>query len=466
MGSGESTDAVESDRAVLRDRDANPERAFALVRRRPASVDVRDGELMQWLGQRCRPGIPPELVGVFERGLEERSEVRRTCLQKLAATAYYEGRTEDARRIWLTAAEEGRAASDRLWFMALNNLALMARGHGLHFEALVLSGMSLRGLPEDDLHAIAVFAFRERVCGLLEHDDVAASERTLERGLQRCRFLDGTKPIDGAALSSLDVARGQLAVEGGRLREALEVFEQVRRAGLETRAVDGAVQLTNACRVLEVRFELEPENRPALFDRFEALEGEYEARGDWKESFFAAREFLRWRLHAEGARAGDAARAAERFFEHLPPHCSFPYMRRAIAMLERHPFDDAIQGRLTAHAADFLLERLDASQREAEELPIQVAATAEDWNLLAGHHARLLAQPHFLRPAFASRWRTGLPAFDRLVDNGYVVVCAWCGRTRTNEGNWLPATEVFELVTPESISHGICESCVGRAHSS
>jgi len=65
-----------------------------------------------------------------------------------------------------------------------------------------------------------------------------------------------------------------------------------------------------------------------------------------------------------------------------------------------------------------------------------------------------------VRPALAARWRPGLPAFDLLVERGFVVLCAWCGRARTRQGEWRPGQDLAVVAHPDECSHGICPACV------
>ena len=72
---------------------------------------------------------------------------------------------------------------------------------------------------------------------------------------------------------------------------------------------------------------------------------------------------------------------------------------------------------------------------------------------------RLFRPRHGLRAVLAKLWRPGLEVYDRLTNEDFVVVCAWCRRLRSNDGRWVVSEELARLVASGGVSHGICEAC-------
>lgn len=56
---------------------------------------------------------------------------------------------------------------------------------------------------------------------------------------------------------------------------------------------------------------------------------------------------------------------------------------------------------------------------------------------------------------------TELKAVKRELENvkRLLPVCAWCGRIRTEDGDWETVTAYLDRVSDTKVSHGLCESC-------
>ena len=50
---------------------------------------------------------------------------------------------------------------------------------------------------------------------------------------------------------------------------------------------------------------------------------------------------------------------------------------------------------------------------------------------------------------------------DRLYlhDDGYVLVCAWCGRVRDDDGAWQRPSRFGSLLKEVELTHGMCPDC-------
>ena len=56
----------------------------------------------------------------------------------------------------------------------------------------------------------------------------------------------------------------------------------------------------------------------------------------------------------------------------------------------------------------------------------------------------------------------GAPAFDLIVQDEMIRICAWCYRVRTNRQAWLPIAHFIPSDASFAVSHGICEDCRER----
>ena len=59
----------------------------------------------------------------------------------------------------------------------------------------------------------------------------------------------------------------------------------------------------------------------------------------------------------------------------------------------------------------------------------------------------------------AAHLQPGEPAFDLLARDDMIRVCAWCGRVRSGDNDWLPVSHYRPADRAPQVSHGICETC-------
>lgn len=438
---------------ALRQREAVPERALQAIEATPEAVDLDDAELFRWVAGQCRPKVTAGLQPLFQRALTVEGEVRRIALQKLGATAWYEGRLSEAEAHWSRGVQEGRALRDDLWRMGLNNLSLIQLIQGRHFEALVLSGAVLRHGPSEP-DAIADFAHSFRARALLELD-LQEAHRVLEAVFARESVFAAPPTLHGA-LGSLRSTYVDVLCASGRWEQAEERARVLAESDME--GIPDAHRLSLRLKVLRTQYELRPSERATRIEELDALEQGLEVEGDWRTHWERSRHLLRWRFAAERQQLAEAEAEATGFFESWAQAYSSEGLDEAIGLLEAYPLSPTTRANLLGRAADVVLQRFDEGEQTRERAQESEEATREDWRLFARYQSRLLQAHLPLRAHFASRWKPGLPAYDRFARRGLVAQCAWCGRLEAEEG-WVPAEDLTKLVEPSWISHGICPPC-------
>jgi len=114
------------------------------------------------------------------------------------------------------------------------------------------------------------------------------------------------------------------------------------------------------------------------------------------------------------------------------------------------------------------IERIREIDRVVRDLPELSFVTIDDRALLARVRKRFSTEHRELLRALATLFeRAGTaeePWFAGLLSGDHAVVCAWCARLRSDEGQWMPVGHLMPHDGPLRLSHGICETCLEQLY--
>ena len=436
-------------------RERDPEGVLELLRRNPELVDPKDETLLRWISDQCNPIVPVELRPVFERARTSGGICERLALQKLASTAWYEGALNEAEAHWRDAARKGRESRDRLWLMALNNLALMFVSQGRPFASLIAASSVPERAREKDELRIEIFAemMKARALGELHEHDQAM----LRIEVARARAESSSDSLIYNRVIILSTER-DLLMMAERWNEALARASEL--VTMPDRPLAEPVLLTDRAKLLLVRFELEPESATEILRELEEITASEHLEGVWSQRLARELNLVRWRLAIRNGESEAGESAGYQLLEHLDGSgFGADLLTRALRVVSTYPEDSTLRKDFETRAADIVLERFSRSQRDRSRLADLGEPSESDWAILANYQKALLGGTSSLRAAFASRWKPGLEAYDLLVRDGHVAQCAWCGRIRTRVGEWMVSEDITSLVASGAMTHGICVSC-------
>jgi len=209
--------------------------------------------------------------------------------------------------------------------------------------------------------------------------------------------------------------------------------------------------------------ELEPERGSEWIAELEALPERYELDEDWERQLVRELARLRYRMAQQALVEGEALRSrAESLLDAILDSVRGNERVHELVTLGRS-FESIELGDLSRRAFDQaateILRRLAEAAAAKDDLPELQGATEEDWQIHEESQQRLFAEQRELMDTVAELWRPGHPAFELIVVDDLVRLCAWCRRLQRRDGEWIPASGYVPSTPAVSVSHGICEGC-------
>ena len=416
------------------------------------SPGVPTYEELDQLAARSRPRFREEDRPVFERALDGPDPVRRLAIQVLGLAAWYGGDTDEVERLWRIGVEEGRAAQDFRWLVALNNLSLFLSYQGRHFESLVLAGTVIRLADESEV-GVRIFAGTCRARAFLELDLSRA-----ETELARCRSWLPRVTNDPRTETSLLSIEIDHALALKRWDSAYELAQE--QLGKLDPALPGPVHLTARYKSHRAEFHAFPSRREKILRELPRLSEGLEVPGTWGANWQRVVCLFRWEAAVARGDGTEAATCAREILEIGFNDLATRDLELSLELLEKETLESSITERFTALAADSILERFSLGQLDQYRVQELDEVDEADWRSMASYQASLLERAPILRQSFAERWKPGLPAYDQLVNRGgQVTQCAWCGRVQSGT-EWRNGMDLGRLMALGVVSHGICPRCV------
>ena len=454
----ERHDPVVTDRL----REESPTEALAAYLRADPAEVVRDEERLLWITEQLEdvPLAPYrtflELASVVGRG-----SGRRRAILLLASDDYYAGRLDDAEEGWRRSIEETAPnARDEVWLRANNNLALILSRRGAWFESLVLFGQGHTVALELGRERSAAFAAARRGHTLVEFGDFARAEAEFERArvhAERCP--EGARE---AALATLYSGLGRLLRRQKNYAAAVEAHD-AEIALLDTLPNPSAAVLVTAHTFrIDSISQLHPERRGALIEEMRTLADRFSLPAGWRDTHRRDLLSIELDLAMQQGDLRQAIQTGRHYFDLIVSTLmGATLIRRLQTLAGRFRELECLDDARTAldRAATETLRRLVEVDGHLRSLPQLAEATEEDQLVIREYRERLLIEhaDHFER--IVELWKKGHPAFDLVVQDDLTRVCAWCGKFRTREEQWIPIADFLPCELTIEVSHTICGSC-------
>ncbi|MCB9914875.1 MAG: hypothetical protein H6828_06950 [Planctomycetes bacterium] len=447
-------------------READPEAALcAYLAADPRDV-LHDDARMRWIFVQLRPIPREEALPLLERAADEADEPHaRQAMQCAGIVHWYRGAVEEAERWWRRALVASRGAGDDVRVQAHNNLALCLAHRGEHFEALVLFGVAARLAQSLGNPVSHVFACLRRAQMLAQLGDGRAAAAELERGerlwhaLEPGRDRDFVESVVYASRARVSLTLGDWATLRASQERRLELLGELPEQQHATLANAHALRL-------RATFELEPERGPEVLAELERLPERLHLAEQWEREWRCdvARIRMGVALHAGATRAELEPLARECLDTAESCQRGSSLVRELVELGRRlGPLGlDELARRAFDVAATHVLRQLTGASALRRDLPELADATEDDWALLAAHQRRLQREQGEILRTIAELWRPGHPAFELLVVDDLLCLCAWCRQVRTREGEWIPVADFVPESTDVEVTHALCEACRPR----
>lgn len=438
---------------ALERREESPAEALEVVERYPDQFPVENPELVAWLvGQRSQ-SFNDSVRSIYLRALQQDREVSRLVLHPLGASAWYAGDIEQAEQYWRRGMAEGEKIRDDFWCRSVNNMALVKAFRGAVFESLVLCGVVLRTVG-DSYSRVRVFATTQKARALIRLEHYSDAQFLIEQSLD----LAAKIPDESERAAATQLSYSVLMDSHAHFKRWQDVILEASRI-LQDPFVPDPVRAGVEIDRLIARFEVEDGNRVEILDEMLTVQERFELSGRWAETCRLGQHMLRWRDALLRGVVADCEQEAHQVLGALNSEFSSMHFRRAFEYLEQVPLDPQLHQDFEELFVTSVLHRLDLSLDERDTVAGLDSATPEDWQILADYQRRLLGPPQTqLRRGIARRWKPGLPAYDRLVSEDFVKMCAWCTRLQANHGDWIVNEELSRVVS-NRFTHGICPDC-------
>lgn len=426
-------------------------------------IAADDAERILWIADQVAPTPPAALDRLFARvPLDGDPLLVRAATHARAMIAWFAGRSEDAERRWTRGVTEPGAPRDKFWLRSCLNLAMAFTARGCLFEPLVLFAMGARAAQDSGKAYFEAYAAFSRASLLLEMDDIDRAQEAAHTAREAAARL-----TEEAELRVVDYMRFEVHAELASSRGALKIAHEERQqqlAWLEAYGhVENAILAEVQGRILALQYALDPSTRDATLAALATLPERYELGPSWAGDGRRDLLELQARHGVEGGDVAAAQQAARALIDDLreDPHASRRVRRAArLGRLLSEPGGDAALARealeLASHAS---LMRVLNAERVTREIPLLAEATPADWEVLRDFRRRLRLEQRMLLDTVAEVLKPGEPAFDLLVQDEMIRICAWCYRVRTSKDTWLPIAHYVPSDSEFGVSHGICDVC-------
>lgn len=460
QSSDPTQDSPRSLEALDAARGLSPDEVFAEYLAHSPSELIAEDSRIAWIFDHF-PNIPPiEALPLIEEVSRSGSEShRRLAFHYLGVIHWYRGDQDAAEDAWRKNLEESRSIRDRSWIRAHNNLALSISDRGGFFEALVLFGGAARLAKELKESPSEVFAHSRRgqMLALLGDQDRATREFDIADELYDRLPDDSSKEFMS---STLLAARARQY----RVTQQWEKLAQTQERRLELLGDLPPLQhptLVNAhVQRIHARSQLEPERGAAWIAELETLPKRFEIKDKWVEVWTHEMNTLRFEIALLEGRLTEEL--GELLFETILKRLRGSELVHESARLGKifseNRWPQLSRRALDAAATEVLRRSIEAHQAN-QEIPELREATAEDWQILSDYQSRLAAEQSELMKIVTEMWRPGHPAFDLVVVEDLIRLCAWCRRIRTRTDDWMPITGYLPSDTSFEVTHAICEKC-------
>ncbi len=438
-------------------------RAYADVQEQ---IGTEDRERILWIADQSAPGPPAELDPLFERVLARAGdpELIRAAHHARALIAWFEGRAEAAEAGWAAAMQLTASGRDRSWIRSCLNLGMALLARGCLFEPVVLTGMGARAAARAKQPYLEAYAAFVRAALLLGIDDLPRAESEAARARLAAAKVDDPGELRVLEYLRFDLGVGQLRARR-ELRAALAELER-QRAWLDAYGEAEPVVLAEVeGRQLAVRYELEPESRAAIVDTLQRLPETYALGPAWAGDGRRDAWALAIRHAVESGDACAAGREARALMDDLRSEArASRRVRRAMGLGQLlaglGPQADELAHEALALASEACLARIQAAERATHDIPALAEATPDDWQILADFRRRLRDEQAAVLATVAEVLQPGAPAFELLVRDDMICICAWCSRVRTASDAWLPVAHFVPATGAIAVTHGMCEACM------
>lgn len=448
-------------------RETEPEAAQEAYLAGDVDEVLGDPGRMDWLLERLTGELGESAVGLLEACVA-RSTVelqRRRALCSLASWHWYRGQREEALGRWRRARELGRELRDELWVGCSLNLALAFHSLGRGIESLALTTAAKQAaIALGSAYSVAYASVRRGnfftragafEAAELEFEDAQEAHAAIEDAARR-EVIESTLALGRARLHR---ERGELEFA---LRHQLRHLELVRRLP----PAQLPVMVGALCTTLRLRYELEPENREALYEELLEVPRRYPLEETYDEAWrneLLKLELRRAELQCDRERLVQVALETLTFvkdFSAEDEHVRrFAELGKLLEEVER-PVESQRAYGLAAEASLRRILELDHRALEATELS---ELRPEELRVLVEARARRLEEHKALFEAIAGQWRAGHPAARLVLDDGDTIkACAWCHLIHTVGDRWVPLAEFLPPESEASVSHGICPRCAGE----
>ncbi len=377
-----------------------------------------------------------------------------------------QGELQGAERVFLNALASVRGRRDGDEVLALRSLITVYGRTGRYFESLILGRQlaDLTRVPGAEEHLVHAYG---GICGALNRlymVELLGTELDEMKALLR-RVSGSARHVLEKAYHESGAAHAIHVRDVDRARDHLAGFRRAMATDVEPTEEDRFVAMT-----CEAEIALLEGDAPRAIGTIEQI-GRTDLPPERRLQIIP-----RW-IRAALA-TGDTRCAAER-------------AREGMALLEaiaREPFRCSDRIEQGAQIARFLageLEMRDAAQeaydlvagavltriaqldQAVHNLPALGSADAAYTDELISHRKRFVAEQHALMVRVAKFMRERGHALDRDrlgkgMPDGFVAVCAWCGRVCPEPDTWIPVGQFVPRNTGPRITHTMCPTCAER----
>ncbi len=444
-------------------RSQDPARAIALYAAHQESIDGEDEDRLGWISQNVAPNALPVLAPLLERvAASATGPARQFATHSIGAQAWYEGRCDEAEQCWRTVLRELQDDSP-LWVRACLNLAAALSERSHYFESLVLTGMGARAAEKHGLAYFAAFAAIRRGATLATIGDHQRARTIAAESEERLAAMTDAQQRAVLETEALSVW-SQIFIETKQWERALSAVNRRIAILPQCSPAPSIIGEAHICRI-RVRFELEHERRAELLELLDAIPQYFALADDWKIGWQLQRLELRVRYALEDCKDREVALDYAQQHLALIRQSSNSDATRAMgaAALARQLADDIVAPDEARAAFDLAatasLRRIVQAHRAIDELPELAQATPDDWIALGQYRQRLADRQREIAARVAVHFTPNDPAFDLIVSDDLVKVCAWCNRVAMRDHTWLPLEHFSPADSGFSVTHGICIPC-------
>ena len=447
-------------------RESAPAEALKAYAALQGQIEADDSERILWICDQVAPTPPSTLLPLFDRvQANGPALLGRAALHAAATCAWYEGRGDEAERMWT----QGMRADecDRYWIRSCLNLAMVMQLRQCLFEPLVLSGMGCSAGQAIDAPYLVAYAALRRTELLLKMGAIERADEPLEiaaRAHERVEAPHQRKVIDYEWIR----VNAHFHEARGDRKAALEAHDQ-ELALLEARpegSVEAAVWIATLMSRLDLRYAEYPEEREAILEAYDELPTRF-AFGPYWQAHWERHRTERFLQHAieQGAHetARDLAHKLLALIREDPADSRRVLSAARLGKVLARDLDDAETSKqayeIASHAC---LNRIVEADRASREIPELAEATPQDWEALRTYRGQLATKQQELLQSVAENLKPGAAAFDLIVRDDAIRVCAWCSRVHTSGGVWQPLMHYVPDQPAQMLTHGICEDCRGR----